>query len=637
MEIEKGKEVEVSNKEGYEGTLFVASVIRPSLVNKNMILVEYLALIDEEENVPLQGYVKISNLRPIPPTQKTRIFKLNEEVDAFFCSGWWKGVIIKVLEDSKYTVYIKSTKEEIDFQNWELRTHREWVGGRWVSSQDQNMTVIEHNEESSRFLNPAAAGSPAPNIDKVTQPSPSESMDNLLENIVFTTDEEPSTNEPHSSSDPALTSQELSSISKATDEFVRPSKDTREGEATDLTLSLKRCHALGASKGSSVEVQRVLPFSTGKGESSPAKESTIKEMSQMTNVQTEHTQVLSYIVEEDQTLSMLSKKTNIPIAKDNGGTENGNTNNDLNRSQFSSPTMEELQTPSLVLEQSNHPTAEDNDTQVLANETITSKDNSSKSFKGPEFRFEARGDERVLQSSVNDTANAHSSPMQLDGGSLPKESLPFIKSSNVWETFESMRVFRLVPQCPHFQPLEKENELLREGTALGKMFSFANLMESICKADIDEPRSAFENKLKVLPDMEQHGFTIQPLQSRLEKILSMKDRHSQLEDSSNIAKRKISDAVHQLDEIEGSIFRGNMELQELLTKMETRDSKVAKLQKTRDAILEMKQKAKTDFERKVAAFGSRNLQCDGVEVQGLAISGQKAAGNRDLREVLIVQ
>ncbi|KAF5190428.1 hypothetical protein FRX31_019991 [Thalictrum thalictroides] len=640
--MEKGKEVEVSNKEGFEGAWLVATVIRPSSVNKNIILVEYQTLFDEEENIPLQGYVDLLHLRPLPPTQKNWIFQLNEGVEAYFIHGWWKGVISKVLEDSKYTVYFKTFEEEIDFQYWELRTHREWVGGRWTSSQDQDTTFMEQIEGSGRSLNPT--GRPALNIDKVTQPSLSEAMDNYWENIVFTTDEEPSANEAHSSSDPALTTQEMSSTSKATDEFVTPCEKIRGGEETDTTLSLKRCHALGTSKGSGVEAQNALSFSTVKVQSNVMEAEHSEDISvpkPYVQCQKELHAVLrtqqmndplfdTGIAEAEKPKeSVAERKRGRPSGSDRRkaiwkgktqesrtsnsqtsgmsfqakGTVDEITNNDLNRSKLLSPTMEEHQTP-LFLEQSNLPTDEDNsDAQLLANEAITSKENSSRSFKHSEFSFEARGDEKVLQPSVNDTRNAHSSPMQLDDGSLllEKESLPFIKSSNLWGTFESLDVFRLVPQCPHFQPLEKENEVLREGTALGKMINFANLMESTCKAHLNEPRRAFENKLKALPDMEEHGFTVRPIQSRLEKMLSMKDSHSQLEDRSKNAKRKLSDATHKLDEIDESISQLNMELQELLTKKETRDLEVAKLQKTRDSIKESMQKAKIDFERVIAA------------------------------------
>ncbi|KAF9592818.1 hypothetical protein IFM89_017437 [Coptis chinensis] len=55
---------------------------------------------------------------------------------------------------------------------------------------------------------------------------------------------------------------------------------------------------------------------------------------------------------------------------------------------------------------------------------------------------------------------------------LENESLPFIKSSPGWKDVESNEIFRSMPQKPHFRPLQKKPELLREGKALGLMACF---------------------------------------------------------------------------------------------------------------------------------------------------------------------
>ncbi|PIA60957.1 hypothetical protein AQUCO_00300463v1 [Aquilegia coerulea] len=129
----KGMEVEVcSDDVGLRGAWFTATVLRSNL-KKNKICVEYKTLIaNEKDNKPLREFVNVVNLRPIPPREIQRSFQSSDEVDAYHNDGWWEGVVIKVLDNSRYSVYFRSGKEQIDFNESQLRIHREWVNGIWV-------------------------------------------------------------------------------------------------------------------------------------------------------------------------------------------------------------------------------------------------------------------------------------------------------------------------------------------------------------------------------------------------------------------------------------------------------------------------------------------------------------------------
>lgn len=102
---------------------------------------------------------------------------------------------------------------------------------------------------------------------------------------------------------------------------------------------------------------------------------------------------------------------------------------------------------------------------------------------------------------------------------LEECKLPFIKSYPVWETFETMEVFRSIPQSPHFRPLADLNELLREGEAVGYMLSFSSLVEQTCKAQLDEPICIIVQNLKALGEFEALGFDTQSIRARLERLL----------------------------------------------------------------------------------------------------------------------
>ncbi|PIA41709.1 hypothetical protein AQUCO_02200259v1 [Aquilegia coerulea] len=166
-----------------------------------------------------------------------------------------------------------------------------------------------------------------------------------------------------------------------------------------------------------------------------------------------------------------------------------------------------------------------------------------------------------VQSAFDVTTNTNSFLLREDEGPLYliDISLPFIKKSHMWRKFESMEVFQMMPQLPHFHALEKENEELREGLALGHMLSFANLKDKTCKAHIEDSRSMFENKLNALTDLEELGFTVHLIRSRLEELLRMRDRYDQLIDKSKAAEGEILNKKCQFDEIEESITRLNMQ------------------------------------------------------------------------------
>ncbi|PIA60938.1 hypothetical protein AQUCO_00300450v1 [Aquilegia coerulea] len=158
-----------------------------------------------------------------------------------------------------------------------------------------------------------------------------------------------------------------------------------------------------------------------------------------------------------------------------------------------------------------------------------------------------------------------------------------------------MDVFKLFPQHPHFRPLEKLNEEFREGIAFGKMWSLVSLMERTCQAQIDNPRSTFENKLDALNDLERHGFTVQSLRSRLEALLEVKDRYSSLDDSSKTIETEFIDDKRQFDEMIESITLLNTHLKALLMEKERKSLEVVELQKIEDEHAEKIHAARLDF------------------------------------------
>uniref|UniRef100_J3N7N2 Agenet domain-containing protein n=1 Tax=Oryza brachyantha TaxID=4533 RepID=J3N7N2_ORYBR len=127
----------------------------------------------------------------------------------------------------------------------------------------------------------------------------------------------------------------------------------------------------------------------------------------------------------------------------------------------------------------------------------------------------------------------------------PSEALaivepPFVRTSPLWAQIEAMEIFSKVPQRPHFHQLWKHVPELREGMALGLMFSFANLADSIKKLNVHDNNAVFEDKMKGISLLEADGFDVRHLRSRLETLLSLKNSWSKIQDMMEQSDRKIA-------------------------------------------------------------------------------------------------
>ncbi|KAF9612938.1 hypothetical protein IFM89_004354 [Coptis chinensis] len=186
----------------------------------------------------------------------------------------------------------------------------------------------------------------------------------------------------------------------------------------------------------------------------------------------------------------------------------------------------------------------------------------------------------------------HSSPSQHIEAILPLpcRSLPFRKSSLMWGSIEFMEVFKVLPQQPHLCPLEQYNEEAREGIAIGKMLIFANLVKETMELQLDVPRSIFKSKLEVLTDIEDCGFTVQPIRSRFEEFLRIKDSYNELFDNAKTVEREVHEEKLKYDELQEFVHV-------LMVDKETKGHSVTGLQRTVDAIMERIQGAMLDFNR----------------------------------------
>ncbi|CAI0392012.1 unnamed protein product [Linum tenue] len=126
-----GDRVEVSSDDpGFRGSRFAGTVIRREAKNPNRYVVEYDQLYEDESGEKLlQETLDWIQLRPPPPPpEKKKVqFKFGDEVEAFHNDGWWEGAITAEHSGGKFAVFLRGSKEQIVFEEKDLRLPVQWV------------------------------------------------------------------------------------------------------------------------------------------------------------------------------------------------------------------------------------------------------------------------------------------------------------------------------------------------------------------------------------------------------------------------------------------------------------------------------------------------------------------------------
>ncbi|KAJ6833959.1 uncharacterized protein M6B38_337055 [Iris pallida] len=140
--FEVGAEVEVrSAEDGFRGAWFEATVTL-YLKKYQRYDVTYTSLFsDDDLQTPLKDLVPFRHIRPRPPRDCCGAggrFELHRLVDAFHNDGWWVGVVSAVPEQGggRYGVCFPGTKEEMEFEEADIRDHVSWTKGKWMYKDD---------------------------------------------------------------------------------------------------------------------------------------------------------------------------------------------------------------------------------------------------------------------------------------------------------------------------------------------------------------------------------------------------------------------------------------------------------------------------------------------------------------------
>ncbi|KAK3194911.1 hypothetical protein Dsin_026221 [Dipteronia sinensis] len=226
--------------------------------------------------------------------------------------------------------------------------------------------------------------------------------------------------------------------------------------------------------------------------------------------------------------------------------------------------------------------------------------------------------DRTVNESSEGEGRLYDTVLQCDTREAAIDKMPyenqsirlFKSSSPIWSFIQSMEVFRLMPQKPHFHPLNECNEIRREGLAIAQWINFAKVVEQTSELQIDASRSTFDSIIEFLSELESHGFDVKAVRSRLLELQTKKESQEQLQSKlenleSEILERthkktkiktKLDDAIKELKLIEEKINMVNEKKTRLVSMIEQNDSTIAKLNSSDDLVNEEIQKFGLNFE-----------------------------------------
>ncbi|KAM1711456.1 hypothetical protein ACFX11_001754 [Malus domestica] len=105
----------------------------PAIYLGQLGIESFLLQYKKSNNSDVKIVVRGHQIQSQPPNSTERDFILLDKVDAFHDMGWWVGDITKVLKGNKYAVTLSCTKQEMEFNLLELRTHMDWNDGGWAT------------------------------------------------------------------------------------------------------------------------------------------------------------------------------------------------------------------------------------------------------------------------------------------------------------------------------------------------------------------------------------------------------------------------------------------------------------------------------------------------------------------------
>ncbi|KAE8673865.1 Detected protein of unknown function [Hibiscus syriacus] len=543
--LSEGREVEVaSDEEGLRGAWFTCTILKLlEDKTKGKVLVQYKHLLEDDNQTPLTESVELSFIRPLPPELKIpgdQCFEINDVVDAFHLDGWWTGSVSEVIDNLKrYIVSFPDPPEKIEFSSSNLRPHWKWDNGRWVKP--SKFQEVSSSDRQKLELSCNIVRDAEANI-QLGSPDAVKSSSKKHEHFRVISKKN-------------KMSPLMASIEPAKSKQVRQS--TRKGDSTSLHPSKKLKHEMNLQKEHGMSRHRK---EDGLLESRQPK--SVLRITRSPPVEAESSVISGLELAGSQTMSIERAYSRRKITKVAG--ESGRV------------LQEKEEQPQIICH-----------------------GNDSGDFP-PGFENQWNDPrEKPLESMVQSPLAGLSG----DNERVEGQGLPFVKSLEIWKAVESMEIFKVMPQNPHFRQLVQSKEILREGLAVAYTLNFASLVQKTSELTVAGPRNLFTTILDVLPEFEILGFNVKAVRDRTSELLKIKDRHGHLQQHSKevvLQGKQYSDELTKINEEIDANQKRVRELEEkqalLLQRKKSKIAEIASLKVCADDTTKDIQNVEADFE-----------------------------------------
>ncbi|WCJ39139.1 protein of unknown function 724 1 [Euphorbia peplus] len=556
VEISREEDEGVNKKRGW----YVALLLKKSLPSrqKRKFLVKYNTLFFKKKHLT-EVITSISFIRPLsPPPVADQSYQVYDVVDAFRRGGWWKGVVSKVQvfgeSTRRYTVVFENPPQKLEFSSENLRFRSVWIGGKWFRSPKQKrmkglnfgkgMAVeVNLNSEISRD-----AWFPAVILEEA-------GFNSFLVEYCRSSNDGP--------------------IKETIDSFqIRPPPPEFEVEEFEMRQCIEAFHDSCWKKGT---IRKTLTRRRYIVDLDSVKQ----------EIQFRHSEIRPHQIWKNRKWVVFkdyvgdSTEHSKVVVSVRSSTTGQDYSREKSCRKTTSDEMDDAYGNSSVKKSRKDPVAiqEDN------NDAFRQQDNVSQGTAS-EMESEACASEKDQLSIEKDTENGditvktlsivpvdvHAANQALStcvvGGEQDQaptifaqeygetaicQEMPFEKSSSLWKHLDSLDIFQLLPQKPHFSPLYELNEATREGFAIAHLLNFANVVDKTSQLQVETPREVIDGYLKALSDLEVFGFDVKVVIERINNLLSIRTRQEQLHNQSTDIYSKIAEGDIETAKMEEEI------------------------------------------------------------------------------------
>ncbi|KAL9295839.1 DUF724 domain-containing protein 7 [Arabidopsis thaliana] len=556
-----GKSVEVRTKVDKLGDVWAPAMVIKEDEDGTM-LVKLKTLKEEEVNCTKIS-VSYSEIRPSPLPIGLRDYKLMENVDALVESGWCPGVVSKVLAGKRYAVDLGPNRESKEFSRLQLRPSIEWKDEIWHRKEK-----VSGSEESSHAVEETAASTRI----RITVRTALKEKKALGTGINVRTTR---------SSSGAMHNPLPASFNGG---------DVAEAGRVSVTVNetpLFETAALSGELGNSLA-------DVVMNESAP-----VTSQPEIAAPKEFHPSVVLGVAAAVKTQGKTTPKKKLQAMKNQKSSTNDSVGEkvSVNKRKRGQPRKFIVAEPKQKIGVSGN----NSKAATIEHADMTDDDRPLASWVHTGNSSSGQSVSRTPDIGLNTVVEKHVDIVETPPGRESTMVLPFVKKSQLWKVLESMEVFKVVPQSPHFSPLLESEEECREGDAIGRMVMFSSLLEKVNNLQVDDPISSINRIDECFLKLEKHGFNVTTPRSRIAKILSIKERQTCALEELKAVEEKITENDNKRRKYEEDIVE--LQRQEVLMKEAkvTLDNEIARMQSQAAVLDQEVQNVDHEFQAILAA------------------------------------